>query len=157
MSWENCLKDIEDHLCPELKLTVWEKGLYYYLLRNTQLVGKEEGLFSIQALAVALNISEDKIRKSLRSMDSKGCIRIMERSGRGRLIRVLLPSEIDNSYSNIVACCHECNSGKQGRSGYDFVRALYRRGLLTTPEFDERIVKLELLRSGNLIPRLRHH
>jgi len=49
---------------------------------------------------------------------------------------------IDNSYTNIVACCHECNSGKQGRGGEDFVRALYRRGLLVTAEFDKRLGKL---------------
>ena len=32
---------------------------------------------------------------------------------------------------NIVAVCHECNSKKAGKNGDDFVRSLYRDGILS--------------------------
>jgi RNase P subunit RPR2 len=58
----------------------------------------------------------------------------------------------DNSYRNIVVSCHECNTTKQARDGEDFVRVLYRRGILSQPELEQRLVALERLRSGKLIP-----
>jgi len=158
----------------------------------------------------------DKARKSLREMHAKGCIRIDERSRRGHVVSVLLPSEIagirpetkqaepldietidffnnreympaiierengrcfyclrqlssgnceldhvipqvngiDNSYRNIVSTCHECNTTKQGRSGEDFVRGLYRDGLLSQAESKDRLAALESLRAGELMPCL---
>lgn len=36
----------------------------------------------------------------------------------------------DSSYRNIVASCHQCNTTKQGRTGEDFLRLLYRDGVL---------------------------
>jgi 5-methylcytosine-specific restriction endonuclease McrA len=217
MNWEHRLMEIEDHLCSRLKLDVWEKSLYYYLLRHTRLDMKEGSLFSLPRLAKACGMSEFKVREAVRSMDRKGCIRIESRSAQGHLIRVLLPSEIahvvptevleqeiditsldfftgrryidalveredgrcfyclreiqrqtcvldhvtpqvagiDSSYTNVVACCHECNSMKQGKKGEDFIRALYRKGLLTIPELEERLNTLELLRLGKLVPKVR--
>lgn len=37
----------------------------------------------------------------------------------------------DNTFRNVVAACHECNSLKQDMDGADFVRTLYRRGVLS--------------------------
>src|SRR5882724_13425057 len=54
-----------------------------------------------------------------------------------------------NSYRNVVACCHECNSAKQASSAEDFLRSLYCRGLLGLPEFEARKIALERLKSGN--------
>jgi biotin operon repressor len=59
-----------------------------------------------------------------------------------------------NSYRNVVACCHECNSAKQASSAEDFLRGLYRRGLLGSSEFEARTVALEQLRSGRLAPEI---
>ena len=60
----------------------------------------------------------------------------------------------NNSYRNVVACCHECNAAKQASSAEDFLRGLYRRGLLGSPELEARIVALELLKSGRLAPEI---
>ena len=216
MNWEEILKEIEDYLYPQLKLDVWEKCLYYYLLRHTRLAMKDESLFSIQRIAESCDISDFKVREVVRSMDRKGCIRIENRSGKGHLIKVFLPSEIsgllpcelpeqeidlesldfftsrkylhslierengrcfyclreirdqscvldhvtpkvnisDNSYRNIVVSCHECNSIKQEKTGEDFIRFLYRKGLLAKVELEERLATLELLRSGKLVPKI---
>lgn len=213
------LADIEDHLVPRLKLDVWQRALYYHILRHTRAGGKESEVFAIDPLAQAAGLSTDKTRRSLRELHEKGCIPIDDRSRSGHVVSVLLPSEfpgilpeeeqtktidiervdffndrrhlpailerengrcfyclrqiqadkceldhvvpqvngIDNSYRNIVATCHECNTTKQGRCGEDFVRAIYRAGLLSQTESQERLTSLESLRSGRLVPRLEPH
>ncbi len=157
-------------------------------------------------------MSEDKIRRSIRSMAVKGCVRIEDRGKNGHLVRLLLPEEIDavreaihvaepldveaidfftdrrylvailareqgecfycsrvvspetaaldhvvpavdggsNSHRNIVAACHECNSLKQATPADDFIRRLYRAGLLSQDEVATRLERLTLLRAGQL-------
>lgn len=58
----------------------------------------------------------------------------------------------DNSYRNIVVACHECNTQKQGLAGVDFVRGLYRRGILSQAELQERLGAIEELKAGHLVP-----
>jgi 5-methylcytosine-specific restriction endonuclease McrA len=58
----------------------------------------------------------------------------------------------NNSYRNVVACCHECNAAKQASSASDFLRGLYRRGLLSPGELEARISALGRLQAGDLVP-----
>ena len=58
----------------------------------------------------------------------------------------------DHSYRNIVAACHECNTQKQGLDGADFVRALYRKGVVSQAELGDRLEAIEKLKSGQLVP-----
>lgn len=58
----------------------------------------------------------------------------------------------DNTYRNIVCSCHECNTTKQAQSAADFVRSLYRKGVLSQPELNNRLATLEQLQAGKLIP-----
>lgn len=60
----------------------------------------------------------------------------------------------DNSYRNIVASCHECNTTKQATPAADFVRSLYRKDVLTQAELSDRLAALERLQSGQLLPDL---
>jgi 5-methylcytosine-specific restriction endonuclease McrA len=60
----------------------------------------------------------------------------------------------DNSYMNIVASCHECNTTKQAQQAADFIRSLYRRGILSQPELERRLSALEELKAGRLVPNL---
>lgn len=60
----------------------------------------------------------------------------------------------DNSYRNIVVSCHECNTTKQAKEPDDFLRTLYRRGVLSQKELEDRLVALEQLQSGKLVPDL---
>lgn len=94
MEWQHLQSEIEDLLFPELGLDVWERTLYYYLLRHTRTVGVEQALFAIQPLATALGVGQTKARDALRSLHNKGCVRIETRSGAGHMVRVLLPAEI---------------------------------------------------------------
>ena len=58
----------------------------------------------------------------------------------------------NNSYMNLVACCFECNARKQSRATPDFLRILYRDGLLTAEEHQGGLEKLKALKSGRLRP-----
>jgi HNH endonuclease len=210
---ETTLKQCEDHLFPTMKMSLRERSIWYHLFRHTRLVGKETGLFAIDPLAAALDVSSS-IRDDLRSLHDRGCIRIEEKSRNGHLIRVLLPLEIpgvvpeiqptaavdidaidffsgrlyltallarenqacfyclrhvlpdnceldhvvaraigtDNSFRNIVVSCHECNTTKQARDPADFLRSLYRCGVLSQPDLEGRLSTLAQLQSGSLIP-----
>lgn len=57
-----------------------------------------------------------------------------------------------NSYKNIVAACHECNSSKTGKNGEDFVRLLYRKGIISSTELENRLDTIERLRNGDIKP-----
>jgi hypothetical protein len=60
----------------------------------------------------------------------------------------------DNSYRNIVAVCHECNSKKAGRHANDFVRKLYRDGILSQKELEQRLAAIEAVESGHIKPEI---
>jgi len=58
----------------------------------------------------------------------------------------------DNSYRNVVVTCHDCNSNKQGHDGREFLRALYRKGMLSQEELIQRMHAIEQLEAGSLVP-----
>lgn len=58
----------------------------------------------------------------------------------------------DNSYRNIVCSCHECNTTKQAQVASDFLRSLYRKGVLSQTELENRLTALEQLQLGKLLP-----
>ena len=168
-------------------------------------------------MAQGTGFSSDKVRKSIRSMDVKGCIKIEDRSRKGHVIRVFLPDEIDglvpvepadiaptdiesldffagrkylkallrreggrcfyclrtvtedgcaldhvvpqvsggdNSFRNIVVACHECNTCKQDTAPADFLRTLYRDGLLSKEDLRARSEALAELQAGDRKPSL---
>ncbi len=217
MDWAAIVPQIEDHMFSQLGLSVWERSLYYHLLRHTRAAGKQQALVGVDSLSQALRISTTKTRETIRSLAVKNCIRIEERNKRGHLVRVLLPEEIegltlhgnepqavsnievidfykerrylpallrreggrcfytlravtesscvldhvvpladggDNTYRNIVVASHEANAMKQGNAADAFLRQLYRKGILSTPELEDRLKALDLLKAGELRPEI---
>lgn len=59
--------------------------------------------------------------------------------------------EGNNSYSNIVAACRQCNNRKKA-SAEDLLRTLYRESFLDAAELEDRLSHLERLRAGELRP-----
>lgn len=57
-----------------------------------------------------------------------------------------------NSYRNVVAGCRQCNNRKDSSAAEDWLRTLYREGLLGATEFQDRLSHLERLRTGALKP-----
>jgi len=206
------LAEIEDRLFPALQLSVWERAIYYHLLRHTLAAESMTVQIGLASTARATAMSEDKIRRAIRDMAAKGCVRIEDRGRAGHQVRLLLPDEIeqvrgatakittptideidffedrryrpaillrdegacfycarlvtvdnvaldhvvadaeggDNSHRNIVAACHECNSLKQATPAADFMRLLYRRGVLSQDDLAARLDRLSQLRVGAL-------
>jgi len=60
----------------------------------------------------------------------------------------------DNSYRNVVASCHTCNARKQAASPDDFLRMLYRDGLLSQTDLQHLLERLAHLQAGQLVPHL---
>jgi hypothetical protein len=58
-----------------------------------------------------------------------------------------------NSYKNLVASCRTCNNRKGATRADDYLRLLYRDGLLEQDEFLERQRHLEYLSRGDLKPQ----
>lgn len=95
MDWGSLLSQIEDTLFPKLRLSVWERTVYYHLLRQTWVLDRETVQCSVAGVALSVGISDWKAREALRSMHAKGCIKIEDRSRAGHEIRVFLPSELN--------------------------------------------------------------
>ena len=57
-----------------------------------------------------------------------------------------------NSYRNVVAACHSCNSSKGDDTAEEFIRKLYRRGFLKAAELEERLSDVAKLKQGLLRP-----
>jgi hypothetical protein len=204
---------IEDHLIPFLKLDAHERSLYYHLVRHSRLIGQRSTRVSMESLAKRTGFSQT-VRTWLRSLEAKGCVKILDRNRDGTYVEVFVPSEIpgceppaataqpidldsfdfytdprgrvailardgnrcfyclraidgasavldhampqaqrlDNTYRNIVACCHECNSLKAGAVADDFLRLLYRRGRLSATELEARLLAVAALERGDLKP-----
>jgi hypothetical protein len=60
--------------------------------------------------------------------------------------------EGDNSYRNIAAACRRCNNRKGAELAEDFLRLLYREGVLSGDELPVRLAQVQALRSGQLKP-----
>jgi biotin operon repressor len=209
------IRDVEDLLIPQLSLSIHERALYCYLFRHTRLADCDSAVFPLPVLARHTGMSESSVRKAIRSLRSKKCIVIDERSRQGHSVRVLLPSELglspvtvtppmldiesidfftgrnhvesliaredgkcfycfrsvttdncvldhvspqlngeDHSYRNVVATCHDCNSRKSGTEATDYLRLLYRDGLLSQTEFSQQTTRLVALRNGELVPEI---
>lgn len=67
---------------------------------------------------------------------------------------VLSRPEGDSSFKNVVAACRRCNNRKSGMEASDFLRLLYREGILSGDEFAVRLSLLEQLQRGELRPPL---
>ena len=57
-----------------------------------------------------------------------------------------------NSYRNVVAAYHSCNSSKSDDTAEEFVRKLYRRGFLGADELEARLADVANLKQGLLWP-----
>jgi len=98
---EQFVKDFQDHLAP--RLDTYEQAVYLYLFRHTRFVGLDEAVIGFKSarrrMACGIGekgkpMSENTAYEKLRSLEEKGCIRILDSTREGRKIRLFLPSEI---------------------------------------------------------------
>lgn len=62
--------------------------------------------------------------------------------------------DLNNSYRNIVVTCHGCNKVKRGVSAGDFLRHLYRTGVLNEKELQQRLSAVETVQAGLMVPEV---
>lgn len=101
MDIEQFLKDFQDHLAP--RLDTYEQAVYLYLFRHTRLIGLDEAVVGFKSarrrMACGIGekgkpMSENTAYEKLRSLEEKGCIKILDSTREGRKIRLYVPSEI---------------------------------------------------------------
>ncbi len=218
------LQQVQDFLVP--RLDCYEQMIYHYLFRHTRLDGKPGTTLGTRAIQSKIGggmgkqgrpPSQRVISDKLRTLERKGCIKILGRSAKGTALEVLLPHEIpgvvldtpqlsqedidtldffndpqrrlailrreggrcfwclrkitesnysldhvsprsgpveDHTFRNVVACCWECNSSKQTTGADEFLRRLYRDGLLSADDHRSRIEALEALSAGKRVPEI---
>jgi len=96
-------------------------------------------------LRALLAREDDRCFYCLRQVDADAC----------ELDHVAPQAErLDNTFRNIVVACHECNTTKQETPASDFVRSLYRSGLLSQEEVQNRLAAIKQLQAGELIPEM---
>lgn len=206
--------DISDRLFPELRLDTFEQALYWYLFRKTRLSAAIEATISYAAIETAIGVTKTAATRRLRSLEAKGCIKVVDTGWGGTKVSVSLPAEIlgprtaiseatpvdiesinfftepqyreailrreanacfyclrklsrgnnaldhlvpqsdggNDSYRNVVATCHSCNSSKNATAAEDFLRGLYRSGRLSDTELDQRLRAVEAVKQGELKP-----
>ena len=97
---EEILAQTQDHLVPILDS--YEQAIYRYIFRYTYLIGEKQMLYSTRTAEIGLGTGNNtksastKMRsKKLRSLETKGAVRIIERSNKGILVELVLPNDID--------------------------------------------------------------
>jgi len=93
MDLQAIFKEIEDKLLPHFKCDIWERGLYYYLLRHTRLIGLDATTIPLPNISNVLGCSDYQSRRAIRSLAEKGCIEL-EQTRKGHHVKVFLPNEL---------------------------------------------------------------
>lgn len=93
------IKQIQDRLVP--LLDTYEQAIYHYVFRHTYLSGEQQVLFSTRTAEIGLGSGDRtkppswKTRSDrLKSLEKKGCVKIVERSNKGLLVELILPAEM---------------------------------------------------------------
>ena len=95
------IEEFQDFLAP--RLDTYEQAIYLYVLRHSRLLGRTEVIVGFKsarrkmAFGVGENgkpMSEGTCYKKLQSLQSKGCIDVIDTTRDGTKLRLKLPSEI---------------------------------------------------------------
>src|ERR1700761_4222747 len=87
-------KQLDDVVVPKLRLNVIDRSVYSHLLRHTRLEGRHRLCFKQLWLAKGVGVCRNTARSSMRRLNDRGAIRVIESSLGGHLVEVLLPGEI---------------------------------------------------------------
>lgn len=101
MDVKRIIEEFQDYLAP--RLDTYEQAIYLYVLRHSRLVGKPEVTIGFKSARRKMSfgigekgkpMAEHTCYEKLRSLQSKGCIDILDITRDGTKIRLKLPSEI---------------------------------------------------------------
>lgn len=101
MNLKAIIEDFEDYLAP--KLDTYEQAIYLYVFRHSRVQGKPSAVIGFKSARrlIASGVgergkpmAEGTCYEKLRSLEEKGCIRIVGTEHKGTRIELFLPSEI---------------------------------------------------------------
>jgi HNH endonuclease len=101
MDVKKTFEDFEDYLAP--KLDTYEQAIYLYVFRHSRLQGRDDVLVGFKSarkeMAFGIGergkpMSEGTCYEKLRSLEQKGCVRILASEHKGTRVEVKLPAEI---------------------------------------------------------------
>src|SRR3989338_6895481 len=101
--------------------------------------------------------SDSKYRATILKRENEECFYCLKKITSENYVLDHLTSQMnggDNSYRNIVAVCHECNSKKAGKNRDEFVRSLYRDGILSKKDLGKRLATIERIINGEIKPEV---
>jgi len=102
--------------------------------------------------------NDQKYRPAILERENGECFYCFRKITKDNYVLDHMTSQVNsgnNSYRNIVATCHECNSTKTGRNGEDFVRLIYRKGTISASELETRLVVIEKIKNGEIKPDIK--
>ena len=101
MDLQIVIEEFQDYLAPTLD--VYEQAVYLYIFRHSRLLGLSEATIGFKSarLKIALGkgqegarMAENTCYEKLRSLEAKGCLRVLGTERGGTRVRLNLPSEI---------------------------------------------------------------
>jgi CRISPR/Cas system Type II protein with McrA/HNH and RuvC-like nuclease domain len=101
--------------------------------------------------------AQERYRQAILNREGNICFYCMRKlSKENWALDHLVPQSAggNDSYRNVVAVCHSCNSSKNAASAGDFLRRLYRSGRLNDTEFEQRLLAVDALKQGQLKPEV---
>ncbi len=86
--------EIEEQMAPNLRLKLFDRALYFHLVRVTRLAGKRTLVTSMPKLAADAALCKSVVKRGLWRLERHGAVRILYRNYHGHRIEVRLPQEI---------------------------------------------------------------
>jgi len=121
-------KQLDDDLVPRLGLSLTERVVYAHLVRHSRLEGQRQLRFGIVWLARSVHVSDQPVRHAVRSLASKGALRLVDRTQAGHLAEVFLPGEIQAAPPEAaVPSCLARQPGSYNLEEKDFLSVSSRR------------------------------
>ena len=118
------------------------------------LTKKEESEFEVDIDSLDF-FSDPKLRKVILEREQHRCFYLGRKITEDNFcIDHIVPQANagDNSYRNLVAACYDANSMKGNQNVENFIRRLYREGLLSLEEFKGLQEKIDKLTNGEIQP-----
>jgi hypothetical protein len=102
MDIRKVIEQFQDFLAP--RLDTYEQALYFYIFRHSRLLGQDDVIIGFKSARKKMAwgigkkgsaMSEAQCYEKLRSLQSKGCLKILDSTRLGTKLRLNLPHEID--------------------------------------------------------------
>lgn len=124
--------------------------------QNATLIAKEETKEQAAPLEELDFYVVPELRQALRDREGNRCFYSFQKitDENFTIDHVISRPEGKNTYNNLVATTKAMNNKKTNMPAQDFLRSLFREGLLTETEFQERTVALEQLQAWELKPHI---